>query len=131
MPIQLKEEGDGRMLVVNVSGKLTKADYEHFVPAFERLVRQHGNLNLLFDMHDFHGWDAGALWEDCKFASKHFADIDRLAMIGETKWQRGMATFCKPFTKASVRYFEHADAAEAHQWVADVGRFVHDDPNPT
>ena len=44
-----------------VSGKLVKADYEHFVPEFERLVRQHRNSRLLFEMCDFHGWDAGAL----------------------------------------------------------------------
>ncbi len=119
MPIQLNEEDGGKVLVVQVSGKLTKEDYEHFVPEFERLVRQHGKLRLLFDMTGFHGWEAAALWEDTKFAIKHFSDIERLAMIGETKWQHGMAMFCKPFTKAAVQYFEHADAAGARKWLAD------------
>lgn len=117
MPIQLNEESGGTLLAVHISGKLEKADYEHFVPEFERLVRQHGKLRLLFVMTDFHGWDAGALWADIKFATKHFSDIDRLAMVGEKKWQAGMATFCKPFTKASVRYFDHADAVEARKWL--------------
>jgi hypothetical protein len=30
-----------------------------------------------------------------------------------------MATFCKPFTKAAIRYFEHADAAEARKWLGE------------
>ena len=119
MPIQLNEENGGKMLVVHVSGKLVKADYEHFVPEFERLVRQHGKLSVLFDMTGFHGWEASAAWEDLKFGIKHFADIERLAMVGEKKWQQGMATFCKPFTKATVRYFDHADAAEARKWLAE------------
>ena len=119
MPIRLNEEEGGRILNVRVSGKLVKADYERFVPEFVRLVGRHGKLCVLFDMSDFHGWDAGALWADLKFVSKHFADIDRLAMIGEKKWQRGMATFCKPFTKASIRYFEQADAAKARTWLAE------------
>jgi hypothetical protein len=85
MPIQLDEENGGKIFVVHVSGKLAKADYEHFVPEFERIVRQHGKLQLLFDMTGFHGWEAGALWEDIKFDMKHFADIERLAMIGEKK----------------------------------------------
>jgi hypothetical protein len=38
-------------------------------------------------------------------------------MVGDKKWQQGMATFCKPFTKATVRYFHHADAAEARKWL--------------
>ena len=59
MPIQLNEENGGKILVVHVSGKLAKADYEHFVPEFERLVRQHGKLRVLFDMTGFHGWKPG------------------------------------------------------------------------
>jgi len=72
---------------------------------------------MLVEMHDFHGWTAGALWEDTKFAVHHFRDIERLAIIGETKWEKGMAAFCKPFTTASVRYFDHTQAAEAREWV--------------
>ena len=119
MPIQLNEENGGKILVVHVSGKLVKADYEHFVPEFERLAQQHGRLRVLFDMSDFHGWEAGALWEDTKFAINHFADIERLAMVGEKKWQQGMATFCKPFTKATIRYFDHPQAAEAGKWLVE------------
>ena len=33
-------------------------------------------------------------------------------MVGDKKWQKGMATFCKPFTKATIRYFDHAEGAE-------------------
>jgi hypothetical protein len=57
MPIQLNQEDGGKILVVHVSGKLTKAEYEQLVPEFERLVRQHGKLRLLFDMTGFHGWE--------------------------------------------------------------------------
>ena len=119
MAIQLNEENDGKILSVHVSGKLAAADYEHFVPEFERLVHQHGKLRVLFDMTGFHGWEAAALWEDIKFDIKHFADIERLAMVGETKWQHGMATFCKPFTTATIRYFDRANAAEARQWLGE------------
>lgn len=119
MPIQLREETGGKVLVVHVSGKLATADYEHVVPEFERLVREHGKLRVLFDMTSFHGWTAGALWEDTKFAVHHFADIERLAMVGEKKWQHGMATFCKPFTKATVKYFDHTAGAEARAWLAE------------
>jgi hypothetical protein len=119
MAIQLKEEDGGKLLAVHVSGKLEAADYEHFVPEFERLVREHGKLRLLFTMADFHGWKAGALWDDIKFDMKHGADIERLAMVGENKWQEGMATFCKPFTKATIRYFDHTEAAEARKWLEE------------
>ena len=50
MPIQMNEENGGKLLVLHLSGGLVKADYEHFVPEFERLVRQNGKLRVLFDM---------------------------------------------------------------------------------
>ena len=56
-------------------------------------------LSVLFDMTGFYGWEAGALGDDTKFTIKHFADIERIAMVREKKWQQGIATFCKPFTK--------------------------------
>lgn len=117
MPIQLKEENDGRILAVKVSGKLVKADYADIVPVFERLVKQHGKLRVLFDLADFHGWDAGAVWQDLKLGLAHFAHIERIAMVGENKWHHGMAVFCQPFTAAKVRYFDHADLAKAQEWI--------------
>ena len=59
MPILCNEEDGGKVLVIHVVGKLVKADYGEFVPEFERLVREHGKLQVLFDMTGFHGWDAG------------------------------------------------------------------------
>ena len=119
MPIELTEENGGKILVVQATGKLTRADYAPFVPAFDRLVRQHGKLRLLFDMVGFHGWEAGAAWEDFKFGVKHFADIERIAMVGDAKWQHAMATLSRPFTTAAVRYFDHTEGAAARKWLAE------------
>ena len=44
MSIQFNEENEGAVLVIHVSGKLVKADYEQFVPAFERLVASSAGL---------------------------------------------------------------------------------------
>ncbi len=124
MPIQIIEEQDSSLAVVRVSGKLATADYEHFVPEFERLVGVHGKLRVLFDMSDFHGWTAGAVWQDTKFAWRHFSDIDRLAMVGDKQWEAGMAAFCQPFTKAAVKYFDHAHEVEARAWLAETTTIV-------
>ena len=113
MTVALNETSGGKVLEVRASGKLAKEDYEHFVPEIEHLIGQHKKVRVLFEMHDFHGWEAGALWADIKFDLKHFGDIERLALVGETKWEKGMAAFCKPFTTAKVKYFDVKDIAEA------------------
>jgi hypothetical protein len=117
MAIQLNETNGGKTLEVRVSGKLLHEDYQQFVPEFERLVKQHGKIRVLFEMADFHGWEASAVWDDLKFDLKHFSDIERLAMVGDKKWEKGMSVFCKPFTTAKVRYFDQAAISEARTWL--------------
>jgi hypothetical protein len=119
MPIKFEDENEGKVLAIQVSGKLTKADYIYFSPEFERLVSLNGKMRVLFDMTGFHGWEAGALWEDIKFDVKHFADIERLAMVGDKKWEHGLSAFCKPFTKAKIHYFDRAEASEARKWLEE------------
>ncbi len=119
MAIQMTERNGGQILEVHVSDKLTDADYQQFVPHFEQLVRQFGKIRVLFDMTHFQGWEARALWDDIKFDVKHFNDIERLAMVGEKKWQEWMATFCKPFTTAKIKYFEQTQGEAARAWIQE------------
>jgi hypothetical protein len=116
--VMLKETNGSNVLEIQLTGKLTKEDYQLLVPAVERLVKAHGKIRLLVEMHDFHGWTAGALWQDIKFDAKHFSHIERLAIAGESKWQHGMAVFCKPFTAAKIRYFDRPAIDQAREWLA-------------
>ena len=124
MTIRLTEKNGGKILEVRVSGKLTHADYQRFVPEFGRLVREHGRINVLFEMVEFRGWKAAALWDDIRFDLNHFAGIERLAMVGEKKWQKGMSKFCRPFTTARIRYFDRTAAGEARAWLAAESDFA-------
>jgi hypothetical protein len=119
MAIHLKEEDAGKIVVIQVSGKVVKADYAHFIPEFERVLRQRGKVDVLFDITNLHGWDAGAAWEDLKFDVKHFADIQKLAIVGDKKWHHGVAELFKPFTKATTRYFDHTEVPQARKWLEE------------
>lgn len=117
MPIQFHAENDGKSLIVHISGKLTKEDYAPFGSEMDRCVEQHGKVCMLFDMTGFHGWEPAGLWEDLKLDAKHVSHVERLAVVGETRWHHGMAVICRPFVNAPVRYFDHADAVEARKWL--------------
>ncbi|MFZ5829184.1 MAG: STAS/SEC14 domain-containing protein [Planctomycetota bacterium] len=119
MSVELEQEQDGRILVIRATGKLTKEDYERFVPEFNGLVGRHGKIRIVFEMQDFHGWTAGALWEDTKVDFKHFRDIEKLAMVGDKAWEKGMSVFCKPFTTAEIRYFDLSQVDEARAWIRE------------
>jgi hypothetical protein len=110
------EQNRPLVLEIRVQGKLTASDYDNFVPQIEALLKK-GKIRMIVELVDFHGWSAGALWEDTKFAARHFNDIDRIAIIGNTNWEKGMAVFCKPFTRAKIRYFDTAEIENAKNWI--------------
>ncbi|MFW6258487.1 MAG: STAS/SEC14 domain-containing protein, partial [Halochromatium sp.] len=119
MSVTLIEKDGGRLLEVDLHGKLSKEDYDLFAPEVERQIEKNGKVDMLVKMDDFHGWDAGALWEDVKFDLKHFSDVEHLALVGDKKWEKGMSAFCKPFTTAEVKYFDKSEEDHARQWISE------------
>src|SRR5580704_9508483 len=55
--IDVSSENDGKLLIIKMTGKVHKSDYQHFVPIVEQAVQKHGKIRLLVQMHYFHGWD--------------------------------------------------------------------------
>ena len=50
------------------------------------------------------------LWDDIKFSTTHCTKIERIALVGEKKWEEWMAKVCKPFTMAKIKYFDAANS---------------------
>ena len=117
MSFVITEHAEGQVVEIQLTGKLSKEAYEKFVPMTEAKIAEYGKVRMLVIMHDFHGWEAGALWEDIKFDFKHFNHIERLAIVGESKWEKGMTVFCRPFTTAKIKYFDHDELGAAREWI--------------
>ena len=100
-------------------GKLHDEDYRIFVPAVDAVVAKQGKLRLFAQFEDFHGWDLHAAWDDFKFGVKHYASFERIALVGDRRWEEWMAAFCKPFTRAEVRYFNADDSTAAWAWLGE------------
>jgi hypothetical protein len=117
--IEVEEAPVGKIVTLTIKEKLRKKDYEEFVPQLERQMQAGTKIRLMVELHDFQGWTMGAFWEDTKFAARHFSDIERLAVVGEARWEKGLSTFIKPFTAADVKYFDMHDIDQARRWVRE------------
>ena len=106
------------VLGFRLSGKLHDEDYKTLVPAVDAAAAA-GKVRLLAQFHDFHGWDAHALWDDIKFSATHCTAFERIALVGDKTWQKWMAAVCKPFTRAKVEYFDAADVDKAWAWLQE------------
>jgi demethylmenaquinone methyltransferase/2-methoxy-6-polyprenyl-1,4-benzoquinol methylase len=119
MTIRFIEKNGERILEVVASGKLTHQDYRRFAPQFDRIVERHGKVRILFEMENFRGWGAATLWDDVRIDWKYFRAIERLAIVGDKRWQKWMSEACRPFTTAEIRYFERARMGEARNWLEE------------
>lgn len=112
-------ENEGNVVTVKVSGKLTKADYDELIPSWKTVIARHGSMRLLFIMQDLTGWEPAAAWEDFQFDRKHSDQVERVAMVGEKKWQQWLTRLGSFFFKANVHYFDSSNLAEAERWVRE------------
>jgi hypothetical protein len=117
--IEKLAETSGRTIGFVLSGRLHDEDYKTFVPQVEDAIKQAGKVRLLAWFQDFHGWDLHAGWDDMRFAVKHYNDLERIAMVGDRKWEEWMAKICKPFTRARVKYFDAPDIKRAWEWLRE------------
>jgi len=108
-----------KVLGFKMSGKLHDEDYKKFVPLVDEAIAKDGKVRMLAQFHDFHGWDAHALWDDIKFSTTHCTKIERIALVGEKSWEAGMAKVCKPFTMAKIEYFDATKIDDAWKWIQE------------
>jgi len=115
---QLKTESP-KILAFKMSGKLHDDDYKKFVPLVDAAIATEGKVRLFAQFHDFQGWDMHALWDDIKFSTTHCTKIERIALVGDRKWEKWMAKVCKPFTMASIKYFDASEVDAAWKWLGE------------
>jgi len=117
--IETIETGSPQVVGLKLSGTLHDDDYQRFVPMMEGIFTVVGKVRLFIQLEDFHGWDLHAAWDDFKFSLKHYSDFERIAMVGDRKWEKWMANFCKPFTTATVKYFHRLEVYAAWTWLLE------------
>ena len=107
-----------RVVGFKMSGKLKDEDYSAFVPQADKIVADaHGKVRVLVQFEDFRGWDLHGAWDDFKFGVKHYSDTERIAVVGDRKWEEWLARMWKPFTVSEVRFYDTDRADEAWAWL--------------
>ena len=107
----------GQYIDLKLTGRFEKQDFDVLVPELEAHIKTHGKISMMLELLDFEGWSIGAAWEDTKFALRHFSDIERIAVVGDKSWEKGMTYFFRAFTHAKVVYFDVEEREEALTWL--------------
>ena len=115
-PLPVNDKG---ILAFRVSGKLTDADYQVFIPLLESLIRERGQISLYMELEDFKGWEPRAAWDDLRFGLKHDRDFRRIAIVGDREWEHAAIALANLFTDTPMRFFRREEAAAAWDWLEE------------
>jgi hypothetical protein len=99
-------------------GKLTHDDYAVMVPMIESALEgvKEPTINAFIDMTELHGWELRAAWDDFKLGLKHGREFNKIALLGNKKWEELSAKVGSWFISGEMKYFE--DEQDAYDWLA-------------
>ncbi|MGB5451867.1 MAG: universal stress protein [Sedimenticolaceae bacterium] len=118
--IQQSPVQEDNIVAFRLSGKLSHADYQTFLPRLEELIEANEHISVLLELVDFRGWDLTAAWDDFRFGVAHPDAFERIAIVGHGQLQHWMTLMAKPFTSAGVRFFEQEQLGEAWDWLREL-----------
>jgi hypothetical protein len=118
MPISLHPESE-TVYRVEMSGLLRKEELDRCQATLSGEMRRVGHVHLLILLRDFAGWAAHPDWNDLTFYVQHGDAIERIAIVGEPRWESQALMFAAAgLRKAPVEFFAQADLAAARAWLA-------------
>lgn len=114
-------EPRGNILHVKVLGRIRLETYKHLIPFIDTAIFEYDGVRILFDLTEFAGRDPdGAVFEeDTKFDLPYWAEVERVAFIGDKKFEPRMPAFCEPFTSATSRFFYPHQRKDAGEWIRE------------
>ena len=117
---RLKESG-GKAFGFKVTGRLTAAELDAFLPQIEMAIGERGKrtIGVLADLSAMRGAEWAARWEEIRFISQYAEHIERVAVVGASKWEDVKAEVLAGtvLIQAETRYYPAAEILHAWHWV--------------
>ncbi len=107
------------ILTLKVSGTLTQSELAGLQTAAAEIIGKGGRWRVLVLTENFAGWERGGTWDDFSIQSEYDAGIDKMAIVGERKWQDLALLFTAKGLRAfPIEYFEPEQLEAARAWLA-------------
>jgi len=113
------EQDKSGVWVMRVGGAMRKAELDAVLSTVLKSLGPQESIRLLAIVgDDFAGWVGGEVWNDMGFFDEHGDRVEKIAIIGDAKWESKMLMFaCAGMRRAPVRYFAPGQLSEAYDWL--------------
>jgi SpoIIAA-like len=117
MAMTIDRPSDG-VLSVSVTGAWTASEWTQAQAALAEAVRQLPDVrSLLVIVESFLGWK-GDGWDDLSAQATLDQQIERLAIVGEQKWEDLILMFAgQGLRRIEIKYFPAGELDEARRWL--------------
>jgi hypothetical protein len=117
MSVNFHRDESSRLVTLRLSGKVSRGEFLKYSALIDGIIAEHGTQRLLLVLHDFHGLAAAAFFEDLRFDFDHREDLERIAVVAEKGWQKGLARFFGEVNHGTLRLFDADVEDDAWDWV--------------
>lgn len=118
--INIEQHGEEAQIHVRLCGSLDAEAEEKLIEAARQGVGNANQVRALIEVDDFHGWaDLRTFWQHLRFVFGLRSRIERVAIVGDEKWQQRLVTSARNVLRVDARYFDEDHLEEARDWVED------------
>lgn len=112
-------ESSGPIVGYRIKGKITAEDYAQLGADMQALVDQYDETYMLIDVQEFSGEEAKAWLPDLKFGHQFHDNIQKMAIVGDQRWEGMLSALVKPFYAQEGRVFAEDDIDAAWAWLRE------------
>ena len=116
---EVMNESTGNILGIRATGAISKGDYVELGQLCERLINREGEIHLLVDMTDFKSEPPSAWHADFHFGREFRHKIEKMAVLGDKRWESWLTDFCRHFYALEAKYFHTNDVEAAWDWLTE------------
>jgi SpoIIAA-like len=118
MPVEIIDAA-GKLLQLKVRGMLKKADYDRIIQIAKEAIEREEKVRALIILEAFEGWERRGDWGDVSFMTEQGQHIDKMAIVGDEKWQDDALAFtAKGFRATAIEVFTPSRLNEARTWLS-------------
>ena len=121
-------ESSGKVIGYKAVGKISKSDFEGIEPEVKALVNKEGAIRMLWDLTGYKEETAKGLIADYKFGREFNNQIEKLAVVGDTTWEKFLTQLAKLVYARDAKFFHSADSDKAWAWVLEIKHYGHAGP---
>lgn len=115
-------QSKGAIIGVEVNGKIDSEEENKWIKIFDKLIEEHGSINILVLLDGRVDIGVDAAYEDLKWTFRNLKQMNKLAIVSESRVLEWLVAADSPFGKLagiSEKHFETSHLQEAWNWVKE------------